>query len=56
MERSECLYQLKTQFFKDTNQKNNISKLATAAWWKDKLECIENIGWVSKVKLALSNM
>jgi len=32
MDKSECLSTLKVQYFKDTTQKNNISKLTTDAW------------------------
>jgi hypothetical protein len=43
MERTECLSKLKVQYFKDTNQKNNISKLTTESWGDDKMECINQI-------------
>ena len=56
MDKSTCLNTLKVQYFKDTNQKNNISKLTTDAWWDDKTECINNIWWISQIKLALSSM
>jgi hypothetical protein len=56
MEKTECLYKLKTQYFKDTNQKSNISKLTTSARGDDKTECINTIWWVSQVRLALSSM
>ena len=56
MERTECLSKLKVQYFKDTNQKNNISKLTTESWGDDKMECINQIWWISQIKLVLSDM
>ena len=56
MDKSQCLTTLKVQYFKDTNQKNNISKLATEAWGDNKTDCINNVWWIAQIKLALSNM
>jgi hypothetical protein len=43
MEKTECLYNLKNQFFKDTNQRTNISKLITDAWGENKTECVNTL-------------
>jgi hypothetical protein len=32
MDKDTCLSQLKVQYYKDTNQKDNVSKLASDAW------------------------
>ena len=56
MEKTECLYNLKNQFIKDTNQRTNISKLITDAWWENKTECVNTLWGVSQIKLTLTSM
>ena len=38
MQQSECMQLLRTQYLKDTKQKNNLSKLTNQAWGEKKSE------------------
>ena len=53
MQKSECIQLLRSEFLKDSKQKNNLSKLTSQAWWGQKNECVQQIGGFSQIKPLL---
>lgn len=52
MDSQTCLTQLKTQFLKDVSQRDNLFKLTTDAWGKEKYACLDQIASGSLVQLS----
>ena len=55
MQQSECIQLLRTQYLKDTKQKNNLSKLTNQAWGEKKSECLTTIGGFPQIRSALNS-
>ena len=55
MQQSECMQLLRTEYLKDTKQKNNLSKLTNQAWGEKKSECLTTIGGFPQIRSALNS-
>ena len=54
MQKSECIQLLRSQYLKDQQQKNNLSKLTNEARKNKKADCLTAVGGFPEIKLLIS--